>query len=46
MMPIETSLNGSNDPMGPAKPNAGPTLPSVVAEAASASNGDRSRSTR
>ena len=36
MIPVETSLNGSNDPIGPANPNAGPTLPSVVAAAAMA----------
>ena len=46
MIPFETSLKGANDPIGPAKPNAGPTFPSELAEAASASNGVSSRSTR
>ena len=36
MIPFETSLKGANEPIGPAKPNAGPTFPSVVAEAATA----------
>ena len=46
MIPFETSLKGANEPIGPAKPNAGPTFPSVVAEAATAANGESSRSTR
>ena len=33
---VARSLNGSNDPMGPAKPSPGPTPPSAVAESAKA----------
>ena len=32
------SLNGSKEPIGPAKPEPGPALPSVVAAAANESN--------
>ncbi len=32
MTTVETSLKGANEPIGPATPNAGPTLPSVVAD--------------
>ena len=46
MIPFETSLKGANEPIGPAKPNAGPTFPRVVADAATAANGESSRSTR
>ena len=39
MIDFETSLKGANEPIGPAKPNAGPMFPRALAEAASASNG-------
>ena len=37
---FEKSLNGSNEPSGPAKPRPGPTFPSVVAAAAIASRAE------
>ena len=43
---FEKPLNGSYEPIGPAKPNAGPTLPSVAAAAAIASSRRSSESTR
>ena len=46
MSSLETSLNGSNDPIGPAKPKAGPLLPIVVAAAAIPSKADSPRSVR
>ena len=43
---LETSLKGSKDPIGPAKPNPGPTLAMVEAAAARAWNGESETSTR
>lgn len=31
---VEKSLKGANEPIGPAKPSAGPLFPRVVIEAA------------
>ena len=35
---VDRSLNGANEPYGPANPNAGPTLPRHAAAAPNASN--------
>src|ERR1041384_3332585 len=36
---VDKSLNGANEPYGPAKPNAGPTLPRQAAAAPRAADG-------
>jgi hypothetical protein len=43
---VERSLKGSNEPYGPAKPNAGPTLPRHAAAAPNASKASRSSPAR